>query len=251
MATYVLVHGAWHTGAELETTAAQIRAAGHEVHTPTIAGNKPGDPRTVGLSDAIKSIVDYLIEKNLKDAILVGHSYGGMVNTGVADQVPNRIHRLVYWNAFVPNNGERPNDMLLPPFVTLFEQIAAQRRRRQIPILRTCWPIPSNRCSKSSQTISDSHPAPGRRRSAYSARILRGGVVGSFAANTDHIFVFSPACVVKLSAPVEIGLNAMNGLSAGVARNVFDSVKRLLRRKRASPGGRSLWACMPRGSLSA
>jgi pimeloyl-ACP methyl ester carboxylesterase len=78
MATYVLVHGAWHTGAELEPTAAPIRAAGHEVHTPTIAGNKPGDPKTVGLSDAIKSIVDYLTEKNLKDVILVGHSYGGM-----------------------------------------------------------------------------------------------------------------------------------------------------------------------------
>jgi hypothetical protein len=47
MATYVLVHGAWHTGAELEPTAAPIRAAGHEVHTPTIAGNRPGDAKTV------------------------------------------------------------------------------------------------------------------------------------------------------------------------------------------------------------
>ena len=64
MATYVLVHGAWHTGAELEPTAAPICAAGHEVHTPTIVGNNPGDPKTVGLSDAIKSIVDYLTEKN-------------------------------------------------------------------------------------------------------------------------------------------------------------------------------------------
>ena len=62
------------------------------------------------------------IEKNLKDVILVGHSYGGMVITGVADQVPNRIRRLVYWNAFVPNNGESLYDMLPPPYVTLFEQ---------------------------------------------------------------------------------------------------------------------------------
>ena len=88
MATYVLVHGAWHTGAELEPTAAPIRAAGHEVHTPTIAGNRQGDAKTVGLAEAIKSIVDYLTSKNLKDVILVGHSYGGMVITGVADQVP-------------------------------------------------------------------------------------------------------------------------------------------------------------------
>jgi len=139
MATYVLVHGAWHTGAELEPTAAPIRAAGHEVHTPTIAGNKPGDPKTVGLSDAIKSIVDYLTEKNLKDVILVGHSYGGMVITGVADQVPNRIRRLVYWNAFVPNNGESLNDMVPPPYVTLFEQIAAQRGDSSLVLPFPIW----------------------------------------------------------------------------------------------------------------
>jgi pimeloyl-ACP methyl ester carboxylesterase len=83
--------------------------------------------KTVGLSDAIKSIVDYLTEKNLKDVMLVGHSYGGMVITGVAYQVPDRIHRLVYWNAFVPNNGECLNDMVPPPYVALFDQVAAQR----------------------------------------------------------------------------------------------------------------------------
>jgi pimeloyl-ACP methyl ester carboxylesterase len=91
------------------------------VHTPTIAGNRPGDAKTVGLSEAIKSIVDYLAQKNLKDVVLVGHSYGGMVITGVADQVPDKIRRLVYWNAFVPNNGESLNDMVPPPYVALFE----------------------------------------------------------------------------------------------------------------------------------
>jgi pimeloyl-ACP methyl ester carboxylesterase len=123
MANYVLVHGAWHTGKELEPTAAPIRAAGHQVHTPTIAGNKPGDPKTVGLNDAIESIAGFLSENNLKDVILVGHSYGGMIITGVAD----RIRRLVYWNAFVPNYGESLNDLVPPPYVALFDQIAAQR----------------------------------------------------------------------------------------------------------------------------
>ena len=139
MATYVLVHGAWHTGAELEPTAAPIRAAGHEVHTPTIAGNKPGDAKTVGLKDAIKSIVDYLTQKNLKDVILVGHSYGGMVITGVADQVPEKIRRLVYWNAFVPNNGESLNDMVPPPFVALFDQIEAQRGDSTVVLPFPIW----------------------------------------------------------------------------------------------------------------
>jgi pimeloyl-ACP methyl ester carboxylesterase len=139
MATYVLVHGAWHTGAELEPTAAPIRAAGHEVHTPTIAGNKPGDAKTVGLQEAIKSIVDYLTQKNLNDVVLVGHSYGGMVITGVADQVPDRIRRLVYWNAFVPNNGESLNDLIPPHYVALFDQVAAERGDSSVVLPFPIW----------------------------------------------------------------------------------------------------------------
>jgi pimeloyl-ACP methyl ester carboxylesterase len=139
MATYVLVHGAWHTGAELEPTAAPIRAAGHEVHTPTLAGNRPGDKKTTSLDEAIKSAVDYLVEKNLKDVILVGHSYGGMVITGVADRAPDRIRRLVYWNAFVPNNGESLNDLVPPPYVGLFDSIAAQRGDGSVVLPFPIW----------------------------------------------------------------------------------------------------------------
>jgi len=139
MATYVLVHGAWHTGRELEPTATLIRAAGHQVHTPTIAGNKPSEPKSAGLDDAIKSIVDHLAENNLKDVTLVGHSYGGMVITGVADRVADRIHRLVYWNAFVPNDGESLNDMIPPPYVALFDQIAAERKDGTLVLPFPIW----------------------------------------------------------------------------------------------------------------
>lgn len=124
MATYVLIHGAWHTGDELADVAAPIQAAGHEVHTPTLAGNRPGDAKTVGLDDAIGSVTDYLEEKGLSDVVLLGHSYGGMVITGVADRVPERVRRLVYWNAFVPHDGECLNDMVPPHYVALFDQIS-------------------------------------------------------------------------------------------------------------------------------
>jgi len=126
MAVYVLVHGAWHTGDLMAEVAAPIRAAGHEVHTPTIAGNRPGDSKRTGLKEAIASIADYLVEKNLSDVVLMGHSYGGMVITGVADREAARIRRLIYWNAFVPNNGEALNDMVPPHYVGLFDQLAAE-----------------------------------------------------------------------------------------------------------------------------
>jgi pimeloyl-ACP methyl ester carboxylesterase len=116
MSTYVLVHGAWHTGAELELTAASIRAAGHQVFTPTLKGNRPGDTKTTGLEEAIQSIVDFLSEKDLNDVILLGHSSGGMVITGVADRVASRIRRLVYCNAFVANNGESLVDLVPPHY---------------------------------------------------------------------------------------------------------------------------------------
>jgi pimeloyl-ACP methyl ester carboxylesterase len=139
MGTYVLVHGAWHTGKELELVAGAINAAGHKVYTPTIRGNRPGDSKTVGLDDAISSIVDYFDQNNLRNAVLVGHSYGGMIITGVADRVPDRVRRLVYWNAFVPNNGESLNDMVPPHYVGLFDTIAAERGDGSVVLPFPIW----------------------------------------------------------------------------------------------------------------
>ncbi len=98
--TYVLVHGAWHTGAEMEPTAALLRAAGHVVHCPTLTGNRPGDDRsTLGLEDAIASLVAFVEEHDLHEIRLVGHSYGGMVISGAAQRLSPRLRRLVYVNA--------------------------------------------------------------------------------------------------------------------------------------------------------
>jgi len=91
------------------------------------------------LAEAIQSIVDFLVLNELKDLVLVGHSYGGMVITGVADRVPNRIRRLVYWNAFVPNDGESLNDMLPPQYVELSEHIAIGRGDGSVVLPFTIW----------------------------------------------------------------------------------------------------------------
>lgn len=124
--TYVLVHGAWHTGAELEATAQHLREAGHAVHCPTLAGNRPDDDRSkIGLQDAVDSLVQFIESKGLGDVRLVGHSYGGMVISGAAQKVAPRLKRLVYVNAFVPLDGECLNDMVPPHYVQLFDSLAA------------------------------------------------------------------------------------------------------------------------------
>jgi len=124
--TYVLVHGAWHTGELMEPVAQHLRAMGHIVHCPTLAGNRPGDDRArTGLSEAARSLVEYVEQQQLNDVRLVGHSYGGMVISQAASALLPRLKRLVYWNAFVPLNGQCLNDLVPPHYVALFEGMAA------------------------------------------------------------------------------------------------------------------------------
>ncbi|PCH45449.1 MAG: alpha/beta hydrolase [Hyphomicrobiales bacterium] len=134
MSTYVIVHGAWHAGDLMEETAKGIRTLGHEVYTPTLAGNRPGDSKSTGLGDAIQSLVSYFEEHKITDAVLVGHSYGGMVITGAADRLAQgKIRRLVYWSAFVPVSGESLFDLVPPMFAELFDQLTDEDGAVQLP----------------------------------------------------------------------------------------------------------------------
>ncbi|HLJ32918.1 MAG TPA: alpha/beta fold hydrolase [Ktedonobacteraceae bacterium] len=114
MATFVLVHGAWHGGWCWQKVIPFIEEAGHEVYAPTLTGMAERASELspeIGLDTHIQDIVGELVEKNLHGVILVGHSYGAIVITGVVDQVPERIAHLVYLDTFVPRNGESMADI--------------------------------------------------------------------------------------------------------------------------------------------
>ncbi len=109
MATFVLVHGAWSGGWGYTKTARLMRAQGHEVWVPTLTGlgershlSHPG----ITLSVHIQDVVNVFEYEDLTDVILVGHSYGGMVITGVSSRCADRIRTLVYLDAFLPENGQ-------------------------------------------------------------------------------------------------------------------------------------------------
>jgi pimeloyl-ACP methyl ester carboxylesterase len=126
MVTFVLVHGAWHGGWCWQPVAARLEAKGHTVYRPTLTGL--GDrahlmSRELGLATHIRDISSMLRFEDLHDAVLVGHSYAGMVITGVAAEVPDRVTRLVYYDAFVPDDGDCALD-LLPPHIA--EHFVAQ-----------------------------------------------------------------------------------------------------------------------------
>lgn len=109
MATFVLVHGAWHGGWCWQKVVPLLEAAGHVVYAPTLTGLAERASELspdVGLDTHIQDVVGLVQEKNLHGVILVGHSYGGMVITGVVDAVPERIAHLVYLDTFVPRDGD-------------------------------------------------------------------------------------------------------------------------------------------------
>jgi pimeloyl-ACP methyl ester carboxylesterase len=105
----VSVHGAWAGGWQMKKVAPILEAKGWKVYRPSLPGLGEHFPLAtpgIGLDDHITDIVNLILFEDLHDVILLGHSYGGMVITGVADRIPERISRLIYLDAFVPNDGE-------------------------------------------------------------------------------------------------------------------------------------------------
>lgn len=107
--TYVLVHGAWGGAWQFKNTEAKLEEQGNKVYRVNMTGlgeryHLAGPD--IDLNTHIKDVVNTILFEQLENIILMGHSYGGMVITGVADSLPDRIQKLVYLDAFVPEDGE-------------------------------------------------------------------------------------------------------------------------------------------------
>jgi pimeloyl-ACP methyl ester carboxylesterase len=109
MAEIVLVAGGWHGGWALTSIARELRTHGHEAFTPTLTGLGERSHLAhapINLDTHIQDVANVLLFERLSGVILCGHSYAGMVITGVADRLPERIASLVYIDAFVPRDGD-------------------------------------------------------------------------------------------------------------------------------------------------
>ncbi|WP_317929647.1 alpha/beta hydrolase [Halioxenophilus sp. WMMB6] len=117
MATFVLVHGGGHGGWCYQLVAKILRAGGHEVYCPTLTGLAEREhllSDQVNLDLHITDVVKLLQFEDLSQVILVGHSYGGMVITGVADRATDRIGNVVYLDAAYPMNNQSLADVAEP-----------------------------------------------------------------------------------------------------------------------------------------
>lgn len=114
MATFLVAHGAWSAGWAWKKLRPLMRARGHEIFTPTYTGMGERAHlahKDIDLETHLADTLGVLEAEDLRDLILVGHSYGGMVATGVADRAVGRIAQLVYLDAFAPRDGQSLLDL--------------------------------------------------------------------------------------------------------------------------------------------
>lgn len=131
---FVLVHGGRHGGWCWRPVAHRLRAAGHEVLTPTLTGL--GDrahllTREVGLDTHVEDIVAVFEYEDIRDAVLVGHSYGGMPVTGALERIGDRVRTQVLLDAQVPRTGE-----------SFFDINGPERAKEMIALAGEGWCIP-------------------------------------------------------------------------------------------------------------
>ncbi len=114
MATFLVAHGAWSAGWAWKKMRPILHKMRHELITPTYTGIGErvhlAAPE-VGLETHVADILGVIQFEDLRSVFLIGHSYGGMVATAVADRVPERIAEIVYLDAFVPDNGQSLFDL--------------------------------------------------------------------------------------------------------------------------------------------
>jgi pimeloyl-ACP methyl ester carboxylesterase len=119
MTTFVLVHGAWGGSYGFKFVRGPLRAAGHEVFTPSLTGIGErahlASPQ-VNLTTHVADVVNTILYEDLDDIVLLGYSYGGMVVTGALEHVAGRVAHLVYLDAFKPADGQSLTDLTGAPY---------------------------------------------------------------------------------------------------------------------------------------
>jgi pimeloyl-ACP methyl ester carboxylesterase len=136
-ATFLVCHGAWSAGWAWKKMHPLMAAAAHRLVTPTCTGLGDREHlanRSINLETHVQDILNVIRYEDLRDIVLIGHSYGGMVATAVADRARDRIAQLIYLDAFVPREGQSLLDLNQP----------ARARMMQLAATGDGWRVPPN-----------------------------------------------------------------------------------------------------------
>ncbi len=205
MATFVLVHGAFVGGFYWRDVRQRLQSAGHIVYTPTLTGAGERShllSPSISLKTHVTDIVQVLHYEDLSQVILVGHSYGGMVITGVAEQVPERIAQLVYLDAAAPTDGQTATGGFAQGTGDVLQAMSAQTDWQLPPIplavygvtdpKTVTWADPRRTphpLATLSQPVAVQNPLAARIPHVYIRCTQRQGLVAAFGADPLAPFV--------------------------------------------------------------
>ncbi len=163
MATFVLIHGAWSGGWCWKFVSPLLRQAGHDVYAPSLTGLGNRShllSREVDLELHIQDVLGVITWGELDNVTLVGHSYGGMVVTGVADRVPDKIGSLIYLDAFMPKSGQALRDLISPErAANIFQSVEEKGEGWYVPPLPApFWHIHDPELAALHDRLSTPHP---------------------------------------------------------------------------------------------
>ena len=215
--TYVLVHGAYGGGWIWRDVAEGLRKLGHRVWTPTQTGMGERAhlmSRQITVDTHIQDVTGVIEADELRDVILVGHSYGGMAVTGVADRLTDRIRHVVYLDALIPEDGDTAFT-ILPAGMADGRRTAAREQGGGVAL-----PVPGP----------DAFPIPAGPAKDWVMRHLRPHPIGTYES------------AVRLSKPAGAGLPVTY---VAYTNPPLASIEPSRQRARAKPGWRYMELAVP------
>jgi pimeloyl-ACP methyl ester carboxylesterase len=139
MPTYVLVHGCFHEGSSWARVIERLEWHGVRAFGPTVAGHGFGVPKDVTHAESTRSVVDFIVDNDLTDIVLVGHSYGATIISKVVEAIPERVRRLVFYSGLILNDGESVLDVFPPSHRELFTSLAAESQDNTLSLPFDVW----------------------------------------------------------------------------------------------------------------
>jgi pimeloyl-ACP methyl ester carboxylesterase len=192
MTTFLLVHGAWLGGWSYKRVAEKLRKNGHVVYTPTNTGLGERSHLfhpDIDLDTHVQDIVNVIQWEELDDFALVGHSYGGMIITAIADRFPEKVRRLVYLDGFLPENRKCEMDYLPEEQVAAMREDAAANNNGIHPIPAEAFHVnEKDAVWVNSMCVRHPNEPPRRKRRGINRKILnapRGGELNPRTPQAD------------------------------------------------------------------
>ena len=139
MTIFVLLHGNWHDESAWNGVCRRLEQLGHVAHAPTLPGHRRGIAANVGYREAAETVTGYVVARDLRDIVLVGHSGGGVAISKAVETIADRVQRLVYLSGWVLQDGESILDMAPPHYREIFAGMAAESPDHTVEVPFDIW----------------------------------------------------------------------------------------------------------------